>query len=143
MKIIDLNILLYAINPSVEHHQVVHSWWESALNGEEGLGLTWLVLSGFVRITTNPRIFPKPLVIDHALLKIDNWLRHDNITLIQETKDHWTIFRELVENSGAAGNLTTDAHLAAIAISHGATLISCDSDFSRFKSIRWFNPLAG
>ena len=142
MKIVDLNILLYAINPAFEYHKKILSWWENALNDEESLGLTWLVISGFVRISTNPRIFPKPLSIKNALLKVDKWLHHDTIVLVQETKDHWTIFRELVDAAGAAGNLCADAHLAAIAISQGATLVSCDSDFSRFKSLRWFNPMS-
>lgn len=141
MKIIDLNILLYAINPSFKQHSAIHKWWINTLNDDEPIGLPWIVLSGFMRISTNPRIFPQPLSVTAALNKIETWIKHPNIIVIQESKDHWRILRELLENTGTAGNLTTDAHLASLAIGHGALMISCDNDFSRFKTLRWMNPL--
>ena len=141
MKIVDLNILLYAVNPSSEHHDVVLRWWENLINSEEPVGIAWIAVTGFLRLATNPRIFPRPLTVTTALEKLETWLRHPNTRLVQETEEHWTILRLLLEESGTAGNLPTDAHLAALAISHGAVLASCDSDFGRFEKLRWENPL--
>jgi toxin-antitoxin system PIN domain toxin len=141
MKLIDLNILLYAVNENAVHHARVRSWWEGAVNGEETVGLPWIVLLGFLRVSTHPRIFPRPLDPDAATERIDLWLSLDNIRVVREKEEHWEILRILIKESGIAGNLSTDGHLAAIAISHGAVLVSCDSDFSRFKGLRWENPV--
>lgn len=141
MKLIDLNILLYVVNKDSIHHAPVLAWWEQALNGDAPLGLPWIVLLGFVRIATNPDIFPRPLDPKAAIGKIDVWLSLDNTRLVQEKEDHWNIFRALLAEAGTGGNLVTDAHLAALAISHGAELISCDTDFARFKGLRWKNPV--
>ena len=141
MKITDLNVLLYAINKNSPHHVTVHRWWKTALAGDEPIGLAWIVVLGFLRLTTNPRVFPKPLTARQALEKVEAWLAHDNVRLLRETDDQWRILRNLLEQSGLAGNLTTDAHLASLAIAHGAVLISCDTDFARFEKLRWENPL--
>ena len=140
MKLIDLNVLLYVINEDSVHHAPVLAWWEQALNGDEPLGLPWIVLLGFVRIATNPDIFPRPLDPEAAIGKINIWLSLDNTRLVQEKEEHWNILRALLSEAGTAGNLVTDAHLAALAISHGAELVSCDTDFARFKGLRWENP---
>ena len=129
MKLVDLNILLYAINKNAVHHARVRKWWEDAINGDEAVGLPWIVLLGFLRLSTHPGIFPCPLDPDTAIGKIDLWLSLDNTQLVQEKEGHWEILRLLLKEAGAAGNLATDAHLAAIAISHGAVLVSCDNDF--------------
>lgn len=141
MKLVDLNILLYAINENAIHHARVHKWWEDAVKGDEAVGLPWIVLLGFLRLSTHPGIFPRPLDPDTAIGKIDLWLSLDNTQLVREKEGHWEFLRLLLLEAGAAGNLTTDAHLAAIAISHGAVLVSCDNDFSRFKGLRWENPI--
>ena len=141
MKIIDLNVLLYIVNEDAEQHETLLSWWEKAVNGDESLGLPWVVVLGFLRISTNPKIFPTPMRTIAAIEKIETWLALDVVTLIEEKREQWAILRGLLAESGVAGNLTTDAHLAAIAITHGATLISCDSDFGRFAGLRWENPL--
>lgn len=141
MKIIDLNVLLYAVNSDSEQHDAVRRWWEIAINGDESLGLPWVVLLGFLRISTNPRIFPLPLEPAAALQRIESWLSLDIVTLVAEKPEQWTVLRGLLEASGIAGNLTTDAHLAAVAITHGATLASCDRDFARFAGLRWENPV--
>ncbi len=141
MKLIDLNILLYAINPSVTHHKTILQWWEHAIDAEEPVALSWVVINGFIRLTTNPKIFPSPLSSTTALNKVDDWLNLNNVRIVRETEHHWLILKELLGIAGVAGNLTTDAHLAALAIGHGATLVSCDHDFSRFKKLRWENPL--
>lgn len=142
MKIVDLNVLLYTINESSPHHAAVLQWWEKAINGDEPLGLAWIVIVGFLRISTNPKIFPQPLEHDLALEKITTWLGLDIIHLITESDDHWRILRSLIKDTGTAGNLTTDAHLAALAIARNSILVSCDNDFSRFDGLRWHNPLS-
>ena len=141
MKLIDLNVLLYAVNEDTIHHASVLAWWQRALSGDEPVGLPWVVLLGFLRIATNPDIFPRPLDPDAAIGKVDAWLSLDSTRLLHEKDEHWEILRSLLAEAGTAANLVTDAHLAALAISHGAVLVSCDNDFARFKGLRWENPI--
>jgi hypothetical protein len=141
MKIVDLNLLLYAINADASHHRRALDSWEAAINGDEPVGLAWTVLLGFLRLATRPGVFPRPLAIEEALDCVDSWLSHPNSTLVSETEDHWRVLKTLVEGAGTAGNLTSDAHLAALAICRGATLVSFDGDFARFSSLRRENPL--
>jgi toxin-antitoxin system PIN domain toxin len=141
VKVVDLNVLLYVVNENAPHHQALLNWWENAVNGDESVGLPWVVLLGFLRIATNPKIFPNPLEPTAATSKIDTWLSLANTYLVREKDEHWEILRTLLAEAGTAGNLTTDAHLATLAISHGAVLVSCDSDFARFQGLRWENPL--
>jgi hypothetical protein len=136
VKLVDLNVLLYATNEDSPQHAVAISWWENALNGDESVALSWVVLLGFLRIATNPRIFPSPLALDAALARIDVWLALDNVHIVREKDEHWEVLRELLAASGMAGNLTTDAHLAVLAICHDATLVTFDADFARFKGLR-------
>ncbi len=143
MKLVDLNVLIYTVNKDAMHHEPVLRWWERVINGDDLIGLPWIVLLGFLRLSTNAAVFPKPLEVDTAVGKIDSWLGLENVRLVREKDEHWDILRSLLEELGAAGNLTTDAHLAALAISHGAVLISCDNDFSRFKGLRWESPISG
>ena len=140
MKLVDLNVLLYVVNSDSHHHDVARRWWEDALAGEEPVGLAWIVLLGFLRISTRPQVFPDPLEPQQALERIDAWIQHPTIRVVQETDEHWRLLRELVEQAGTAGNLTTDAHLAAMAIGHGASLVSFDADFGRFSGVRWETP---
>jgi hypothetical protein len=141
MKIVDLNVLLYAVNADSVHHPVALEWWNRAVNSGEILGLPWVVLLGFLRISTNPKIFPSPLKLEAALQKIDVWLSLSNVRIVDEKEEHWTVLRSLLVAAGTGGNLTTDAHLAALAICHNAVLVSFDGDFSRFKGLSWENPL--
>jgi toxin-antitoxin system PIN domain toxin len=141
MKIIDVNVLLYAVNENAHHHRILQQWWEGALGGDEPIGLCWLVLLAFLRLSTNPRVFPTPLGIEEALARVGAWLSHPNTKLLTETDEHWRILRSLLLETGAAANLTSDAHLAALALEYGAVLTSCDTDFARFPHLRWENPL--
>lgn len=141
MKIVDLNVLLYAVNSDAAPHERARAWWEAAVNDEETIGLPWVVLLGFLRLTTNARVFPRPLAPDAATSKVDAWLARDNVRIVSETDDHWGRLKTLLRQSGTAGNLTTDAHLAALAMTRDAVLVSCDTDFARFKGLRWENPL--
>jgi len=142
VKLVDLNVLLYVVNEDSHRHRAALDWWNAAINGDETIGLPWVVLLGFLRISTNPRVFPRPLEVDDAIAKINTWLSLENVRVLRESDSHWEILRSLISKAGTAGNLTTDAHLAALAIGHAAVLISCDSDFGRFKGLRWENPLS-
>ncbi|MCC6210648.1 MAG: type II toxin-antitoxin system VapC family toxin [Burkholderiales bacterium] len=142
MKIVDVNILLYAVDSNAAQHRSVRAWWEELVNGEEAIGLPWIVLAGFLRIVTNPRIFAAPHDVRSALVRIDRWLALDSVRIVREKEDHWDTLRDLIASAGTAGNLTTDAHLAALAITHDAVLCSTDLDFGRFKGLRWENPLS-
>ncbi len=141
MKVVDVNVLLYAVNEDAERHAVLRRRWEEALNGDESAGLPWTVLSAFLRIATNPRGFPAPMPVDRALDKVEAWRCAETVSVIVEKPPHWRVLRGLLREAGTAGNPTTDAHLAAIAITHDATLVSCDGDFVRFHALRWENPL--
>ena len=141
MKIVDLNVLIYVINEQADQHARVLRWWEHALNDDESIGLPWMVLSGFLRLSTNARAFPDPLSVDQALARVDAWLAARPVVVVTEKPDHWPVLRGLLSETGVAGNLATDAHLAALAITHDAILASCDTDFIRFRDLRWENPL--
>ncbi len=141
MKIVDLNELLYVVNEDAPHHGRLAASWEGALSGDETIGLAWMVVSGFLRVSTRRRVFPQPLSAEDAALQIDDWLALDVVSLVTETREHWRTLRSLLAETGVAGNLATDAHLAALAITRGAKLVSCDADFARFPGLRRENPL--
>jgi toxin-antitoxin system PIN domain toxin len=142
VKLIDVNLLLYAINRDGPNHTRAKRWLELTLAAEEPVALPWAVVLGFLRLSTSPRVLPYPLLPEQALGVVDDWLAQPVVTLLQAGPEHWRIFRGLIEETGTAGNLTSDAHLAAIAIENGAELCSTDSDFARFPRLRWVNPLA-
>jgi len=142
MKLVDVNVLLYVVNRKAPLHGIVRSWWEAALSDEEPVALAWIVLLGFLRLATNARVFPEPLTPEQAMERVEAWVAHPKTRLVAEMSEHWRILKQLLEETGTAGNLTTDAHLAALAISHGATLVSCDADFGRFRHLRWENPVS-
>jgi hypothetical protein len=141
MLVVDLNLLLYATNRDSADHEGARTWWESTLSGEEDVGLAWTVILGFVRISTHARILPRPLPVRRALGLVDEWMNQPPVHMIEPTDRHWGIFKQLLDPLGAAANLTSDAHLAALAIEHGARLCSTDRDFARFPHLKWTNPL--
>jgi toxin-antitoxin system PIN domain toxin len=144
VKIVDLNLLLYSSNSDAVHHKRAREWWERLINDQDEIvGLPWVVVLGFLRLSTNPRVFPRPLSTDTAIAKVDAWLARENVRIVVENADHWDTLRMLLAESGSAGNLTTDAHLAALALSHDAVLVSSDTDFGRFDRLRLENPLRG
>jgi uncharacterized protein len=142
MKLVDVNILLYAVNTAAAHHRAVLTWWQDAVAGDEPVGLASVVLLGFLRLSTSPIAFPNPLSVQDAIARVDAWLAEANVRLVAEAENYWPILRDLLSESGAAGNLTTDAYLASLAISRGATMVSTDTDFARFPQLQWENPLA-
>lgn len=142
MKVVDLNLLLYAVNRDSAHHARAKAWLDRTLTDDEPVALSWVVLLGFLRVATSSRVFPEPLPPVQALAVVDGWLARPAVMQLAPGDGHWHILRELLAESGTAGNLTTDAHLAALAIEHGAELCSSDADFGRFRRLRWVNPLA-
>jgi hypothetical protein len=138
----DLNLLLYAVDRSAPMHRHAKRWWDAALSGTETVGLAWAVMLGFVRLTTNARVVRSPLTASDALGFVDRWIDRDVTTIVEPTARHPAVLRELLSESGTGGSLVTDAHLAALAIEHGAQLCSADRDFGRFPSLAWVNPLA-
>jgi len=142
VRVIDLNVLLYAVNRDTAVHEQVRRWWEAAVNSDDPVGLPWVVVLGFLRLSTNPAVFPTPLTLRAATARIDAWLSHPNVRVVAPGEDHWSVLRGLLDEVGTGGNLTTDAHLAALAIERGAVLASCDNGFARFPHLRWEDPLA-
>jgi len=141
MKLVDVNVLLYAEDASSAHHPRVKPWWDALLSGSEEVALCWPVISGFVRIATNPRILINPMTTDEACAKVDGWLAQPCVRLVAPTVGHWPLFTELMKKVQATANLVPDAHLAALAIEHGCELASCDTDFAKFPGLSWINPL--
>lgn len=142
MKIIDANLLLYALDNRSPRHAAARAWLEKTLSGAETVGLVWHVLIAFIRVSTRASVFEHPLDVDEALDLVDGWLAQPCTTVLSPSDRHGHMLRELLSPLGTAGNLTSDAHLAAIAIEHGAELCSCDHDFARFSGLRWSDPLA-
>jgi len=142
VKVVDVNLLLYAVDEASPHHKLAKPWVESQLSGSETFAFAWAVLLAFIRLGTNPRVFESPLTLDAALDLVDSWLEQPCSTVIHPTDRHSQLLRELLAPFGTAGNLTSDAHLAALSVEHGAELCSADADFARFPRVRWNNPLA-
>ena len=137
----DANILLYAQDSVHPRHQQARAWWDEQLSGTGTVCLCWTVLSAFIRIGTNPRVFERPLSLEQALARVQSWLDQPCTRVIRPTERHWTVFQQVRTDGQAVANLVTDAHLAALAIEHGCELTSTDSDFARFPKLKWRNPL--
>jgi toxin-antitoxin system PIN domain toxin len=142
VRIPDLNLLIYAVDRGSPDHAAAVAWWNATLSGSETVGLSWTVLLGFVRLTTSARVVRAPLTSGAALDYVDRWLGLPVTTVVDPTGRHAQVLRDLLEMTGTAGNLVADAHLAALAIEHGAELCSADRDFGRFPGLKWTNPLA-
>lgn len=142
MIIPDVNLLLYAVISGFDQHDRSRDWWQDALNGPVRVGLAQPALFGFLRIATSSRILTSPLLVPTALAHIRDWLGQQNAELLVPGRDHLEIALGLLETAGTAGNLSTDAQLAAHALELDATLCSNDTDFGRFPDLRWLNPLA-
>jgi uncharacterized protein len=141
VKLPDVNLLLYAYDSSAPHHVPARAWLEETLSGTETVGLSWAVMLSFVRLSTRPVVLESPFPVDTAIGLVQSWIAQPCATVIAPTARHSAILRDLLVPLGTAGNLTNDAHLAALAIEHGATLYSADNDFSRFAGLRWVDPL--
>ncbi|MEZ5120180.1 MAG: type II toxin-antitoxin system VapC family toxin [Solirubrobacterales bacterium] len=136
MVIVDANVLLYAVDRRSAHHEASLAWLDGALRGAETVALAWVVLLAFVRIGTHPSLLAHPMTVDEALSQVDAWLSSPVAIIAHPGVRHVEVLRSLLRESGTAGNLTTDAHLAALAVEHGAEIVSYDRDFARFAGVR-------
>jgi hypothetical protein len=141
VTLLDANILLYAYNADAPEHEQARRWLKSLFARPEWIGLPWLTLWAFLRISTNPRLFPRPLRAEEAFEILHGWLRLPRVRVIDPGPRHPELLERLVTGNQAAGALLTDAALAALAFEQGAVLASTDQDFSRFPGLRWVNPL--
>ncbi len=136
----DVNVLVHAHNADSAVHQKARLWWDSCLSGNEGIGLAWATMLGFVRITTNRKVVARPLPVQDVMHRLAAWLALPHVHIAQPSDGHFDRLRAALERLGTAGNLTTDAHLAILAIERGYVLYSTDADFARFGDLRWINP---
>ena len=142
MIVIDVNILIYAVNEDAPLHGKAKAWIEDTLSGTEIVGFPWTVILAFLRLTTRQGLFRSPLPVEMAFAVIEDWLGQPPSTLLEPGPRHFRLLRDLLESAGTGGNLTSDAHLAALALEGGACLSTTDGDFARFPRLRWRNPLA-
>lgn len=140
MKLVDANVLLYAVNTDAQHHERSRAWLDEALSGADTVAFAWIALLAFVRLSTKVGLFPSPLTVDQALDRVDAWLDAPPSVVVEATVDHARVVRSLLAPIGAGGNLVSDAHLAALAIEHRCTIVSYDNDFSRFDGVDWQSP---
>jgi toxin-antitoxin system PIN domain toxin len=139
--LVDANLLLYAYDQASPRHARSRTWLEATLSGDEPVGLAWITLLAFLRIATNPRAVSHPLPLAEATGIVASWLALPSVTVPAPGPRHWEIFERVFRGAQARGPLVTDAHLAALAIEHGALLASADRDFARFEGLRFSNPL--
>lgn len=142
MIVPDLNLLLYAHNTGATSHSTAHRWWADLLQGDETVGVPWVVATGFVRLMSNPLILEPTLPPSAAVDYVRHWFNHEHVSPLNPTDDHIAILSQLLNIPGSGPNLVTDAHIATLALEHDATVHTADSDFSRFPGLRWINPLA-
>lgn len=140
MTVVDADVLLYAVNSSSHRHRSARRWLEHSLNETEPVHLTWLALLAFIRIATLPSFSARPLAPAEALEVVDEWLAAPAATMAHPTTNHASVLANLLSGTGTSGNLTNDAHLAAIALEHGTAVCTFDRGFSRFAGLKVVRP---
>ena len=141
MILLDANLLLHAHNTGSAQSGAASKWLETVIAEPEPVGLPWLSALAFLRITTNPRAFPDAYSIAEAVVILSDYFAASSVVAINPGPRHWELLSSLLEKSQARGDLASDAHLAALAIEHGATLCTTDRGFARFPGLRFVNPL--
>lgn len=141
MILLDANLLIYAVDADSPQHARVRPWLEGLLSGTGPVGLPWIVALAFLRVTTHPAIMQRPLPAERALAYLDEWLALPCVRLVGPGPGHWPVLRNLLLTTGTAGNLCSDAHIAALALEQGWAVASADNDFRRFPGLRLVNPL--
>lgn len=139
----DVNVLVYAHREDAPNHAAYRAWLTRVINGDEAYAMADIVLSGFLRVVTHPRVFNPPSTIEQALAFVHDVRDQPNCVQIRASARHWDIFERLCRTSGGKGNLVPDAYLAALAIESGSTWITTDRDYSRFAGLTWRHPLDG
>lgn len=140
MRAVDANVLLHAVNSAADRHREARSWLDAALSGGATVGFSWVVLLAFLRLSTKAGLFPRPLPVDAALARVRAWLAQPTSVVLEPTPRHLEVLAGLVTTTGTGGNLTSDAHLAALAVEHRATVVTYDRDFGRFPGVSWQEP---
>lgn len=140
--LVDANILLYAVDATSPFNASAVAWLEATLNGPQRVGMAWPTLTAFMRITTHPRALAQPLAPAAAWSYVEEWLACQTVWIPAPTERHAGVLGGLLTAYDLRGNLIADADLAALAIEHGLSLCSADTDFARFRDIRWINPIA-
>ena len=140
MKLVDANVLLYAVNDTDAKHGLSRQWLDDALGGTEVIGFSWVVLLGFLRLSTKVGVFPAPLDPVAAMRRVDAWTTAPAGVIVEPTSRHRGVLAALLAGTGTGGNLVTDAHLAALAVEYDATVVTFDHDFGRFTGVRWQMP---
>jgi toxin-antitoxin system PIN domain toxin len=140
VNLVDVNVLLYAVNTAVEHHASSRRWLDDALEDGGPVGFSWISLLAFLRLSTKPGLFPRPLAVDQAVRQMEDWLGHPASVMVEPTTRHGAVLAGLLRQVGTGGNIVSDAHLAALAVEHGAGVVTFDADFGRFPGVRWARP---
>ena len=136
MQLPDTNVLLYSVNPLSPHRDQAARWLETSFDGATGIAFAWLALVGFIRLSTHRAILPKPLAVADAVGMVEEWLSHPRARIVHPTERHADVLARLLLVAGTAGNLTNDAHIAALAIDHNCTVGSFDNDFKLFSGVK-------
>lgn len=137
----DINLLVYAYNSNAPHHSQAKAWWEAALSENRNVGLPWVVLLGYVRLMTSRSVLVRPLAMGEAFDHVRSWLERPQAQILQPGPRHLDLLESFMRGSQVTGRLSTDAHLAALAVEHRAELHTNDGDFAEFPGLRWTNPL--
>ena len=138
----DVNLLVYAHNDNDhQRHSAARRWWIGLVDGTEPVSLPWIVITGFIRVVTHPRIMAYPLTTEQAVGCVQNWLGRDHVAPIDPGPEHLALLRQNLAGAASGANLVPDAHIAALAMEYGAEVHSNDTDFARFPGLRWRNPL--
>lgn len=141
MIVPDVNLLVYAYNAEAPHHAGSRAWWEAVMNGERAVRIPWVVSLGFVRLMTHRRVVTSPLPPAAAIGHVRSWLDRSHVAVLEPGPRHLQLLDEVLRGCGIAGSLTTDAHIAALALEHNCAVYSNDADFGRFAGLKWVNPL--
>jgi toxin-antitoxin system PIN domain toxin len=142
MIIVDVNLLLYAYSAPSPRQDKARMWLESSLSSGEPVGLPWQVISAFIRIVTNPKLPGLRRSREEATGVVSEWLLQPNVQVLTPGDSHWSLFRRMVVEGQASGDLVSDAQIAALTIEYGGVLYTADRDFARFPGLRWANPLS-
>jgi toxin-antitoxin system PIN domain toxin len=140
VRIVDANVLLYAANADAVHHRASRAWLDAALGGGDTVGLSWIAMLAFLRLSTKAALFPEPLTTAEAVDMVSSWISAPGGAVVHPGPAHATHLGRLLEESGSVGDVVNDAHLAALAIEHRAEIVSYDHDFTRFIGVRWRRP---